>query len=64
MPDSQNCPLAIVSKEVISPSNVPCESPSGTFGNGVVFGIAPMNCVRQACPAPPLLRIFRPLRSP
>ena len=64
MPDSQNWPLATVSWLVIRPSKVPCESPSDTLGNGVVFGIAPMNCVRHACPAPPLLRIFRPLRSP
>ena len=33
------------------------------MGNGVVFGTAPMNCVRHAWPEPPLLRIFKPLRS-
>ena len=62
-PDSQNCALAIVSLVVIRPSNVPCDRPSATFGKGVVFGTAPMNRVRHAWPGPPLLRIFRPLRS-
>ena len=45
------------------PSGVVRPGKLSVIGNGVVLGMAPMNCVRQAWPAPPLLRIFRPLRS-
>ena len=53
----------MLSLVVINPSNVPLrQSASGTSGHAVVFGMAPKNRVRQACPAPPELRSFSPFR--
>src|SRR6202040_12607 len=62
-PASQSLALTRLSFEDTSPSKVPCDSASGTLGHAVVLGIAPRKRARQACPAPPELRIFMPLRS-
>src|ERR1700761_1202395 len=62
-PESHSFALTRLSFDDTSPSNVPCDSASGTFGHAVVLGMAPRKRARQACPAPPELRIFMPLRS-
>src|SRR5262249_53963354 len=45
------------------PSNVPCDSASGTFGHGVTLGMPCTKPMRQDTPAPPGLRIFSPEKS-
>src|SRR6202008_3779684 len=62
-PESQSLALARLSFDDTSPSNVPCDSANGTLGHAVVLGIAPRKRARQAWPAPPELRIFKPLRA-
>src|SRR6185437_14181184 len=62
-PESHNFALTRLSFDDTSPSKVPCDSASGTFGHAVVLGMAPRKRARQAWPAPPELRIFMPLRS-
>src|SRR5690242_3165449 len=62
-PASHNLAVAQLSLVETKPSNVPCDSASGTLGQAVVLGMPPQNAMRQLMPAPPGLRIFRPRMS-
>ncbi len=62
-PASHSFAVDTLSLVETKPSNVPCDSASGTFGQAVVFGMPPKKLMRQLMPAPPGLRIFSPLMS-
>src|ERR1700761_4688879 len=62
-PASHSLADAQLSLVETKPSKVPCDSASGTLGQAVVFGMPPKKLMRQLMPAPPGLRIFRPLMS-
>jgi hypothetical protein len=63
MPASQSLPELQLSSVEIRPSKVPCDSASGTLGQGVTLGRPCAKPMRQEMPAPPGLRIFNPLTS-
>src|SRR5690349_20126966 len=62
-PASHNLAMAQLSLVEMKPSNVPCDSARGTSGQAMVLGTPPQKAMRQLVPAPPGLRIFRPLMS-
>ena len=59
-PASQSLAELTLSSELMSASNVPWLSDSGTLGHAVVLAMPPANLIRQEFAAPPELRIFRP----